>query len=120
MARLFLLLLVLGIGPAAAAAPAAAPPPAHQTLTYAVYAGGLDVVAATLVLDDSGKDRYHITLSAWTRGFLGTLVPWKGTFETEGWRLKKGARTPEIYRSSSVWHKKEEIKEFTYAKDGSF
>jgi hypothetical protein len=93
--------------------------PAGETLTYAVYAGGLHVVEAQIDLSDPAKGRYHIGLSAWTRGFLGSLVPWNGSFETDGWRVK-GSETPEVYKSSSVWHKKDEVKKFTYAKDGKF
>ncbi len=117
-----LLLILIAPQPAAAKLIAAVKPtaPAVQTLTYSVYAGGINALSATIVLDDSAPGRYHVTLSAWTQGLLGKLVPWKGSFETEGWRLKDGAKTPEIYKSSSVWHKKEEIKQFTYAKDGKF
>jgi hypothetical protein len=120
---LFLLPLMLAVAaPSAQARPAAktnAAPPPHQTLTYAVYAGGLNVVAAEIVIDYPAADRYSVALTAKTRGFLGSLVPWQGSFATEGWRTKKG-ETPELYRSSSTWQKKEEIKEFTYGRDGTF
>lgn len=99
--------------------PAPEQKPTGETLTFAVYAGGLHVVQAQIDLRDPAKDRYHVGFSAWTQGFLGALVPWKGTFQTDGWRVKDG-ETPEIYQSSSVWHKKDEIKKFTYAKDGKF
>ena len=122
--RFCLLLLILAVPvsqpTAAQTAPAGKPAALVQTLTYSVYAGGLNVVTAKIDLDDSAPGRYRVTLSAWTQGLLGKLVPWKGSFETEGWRLKDGAETPEIYKSSSVWHKKEEIKQFTYGRDGKF
>jgi hypothetical protein len=111
--RFYLWLLILAV-------PISQPAAAARTLTYSVYAGGLNVVTAKIDLDDSAPGRYHVTLSAWTQGLLGKLVPWKGSFETEGWRLKDGDERPEIYKSSSVWHKKEEIKQFTYSRDGKF
>lgn len=112
---------VLTLSPAFATETAAKkePAPRGETLTYAVYAGGLHVVEAQIDLSDPAKDRYHIALSAWTRGFLGSLVPWNGTFATDGWRVK-GTETPEIYKSSSVWQKKDEVKKFTYSKNGKF
>lgn len=90
-----------------------------QKMTYEVYAGGIDAVTAEFDIDYNSKDRYSMMLAAQTRGFLGKLVPWHGTFETSGWRLKEEDR-PEMHKSVAVWKDEEELKEYSYGKDGSF
>jgi hypothetical protein len=90
-----------------------------QKMTYEVYAGGIDAVTAEFDIDYGSNDRYNMMLAAQTRGFLGKIVPWHGTFETNGWRLKEEDR-PEMHKSVAVWKDEEESKEYSYGKDGSF
>lgn len=90
-----------------------------QVMTYEVYAGGINAVTAKLDVEVKDKGRYKIALDAFTRGFLGKLVPWKGLFESQGWKLSKGDR-PELHKSITTWRNEEEVKEYSYGKDGSF
>ncbi len=100
----------------------AAPAPKNlQQMTYDVYAGGFHVVKANLDVDLSKKGRYELELGAQTRGFLGKLAPWKGTFETNGWNNEKtGTSRPEMHRSITTWRDEEETKTYLYNKDGTF
>ncbi len=91
-----------------------------QTMIYQVYAGGIHAVEATLDVDYENKERYNLELYAKTRGFLGNIVPWEGTFETHGWRLESGKEMPELHKSTAVFDEEEDIKEYKYGKDGSF
>lgn len=92
-----------------------------QKLYYQLYIGGINAVEAELDLQISDKqDRYRLFLDAKTRGFLGKLVPWSGSFETYGWTLKDGSDTPEQHESISIWREEEEIKTYSYGKDGTF
>jgi len=50
---------------------------------------------------------------------LGKLVPWHGSFETYGWAKDKSDK-PEQHQSISVWRDEEEIKTYSYGKDGKF
>ncbi len=64
-------------------------------------------------------------MDAHTRGFLASLIPWKGTFESHGWALKDKTENatqfrPEIHKSTTSWRKKIDIKEYIYNKDGTF
>ncbi len=96
-------------------------PPAfagQQIAEYDVYASGFKVVTAQLVMNVQ-KSRYDLSLSAETKGFLGKLAPWKGSFYTRGWVLK-GRYQPELHISSAIWRGEEEIKEYSYGKSGSF
>jgi hypothetical protein len=90
-----------------------------QNMTYDVYAGGLNAVEANMdiALDD---DRYSFVFSAETKGFLGTVAPWEGSFETEGWEMEDGSKRPELHKSVAIWRGEKEVKEYNYAKDGSF
>lgn len=90
-----------------------------QTLVYEVYAGGIHAVQAELVIDNSQKGRYDLFLYAKTRGLLGSLAPWEGTFESQGWIIGDEMR-PELHRSSSIWKKEKEIKTYNYTKTGGF
>ncbi len=91
-----------------------------QTMTYEVYAGGINAVTAEMKVSYDKKDRYHMDFSARTQGFLGKIVPWEGSFETEGWRLKNGQDMPEMHKSTALWRGEKESKEYTYGKDGTF
>lgn len=90
-----------------------------QTMVYSVYAGGINAVQAKLSVDTNASSRYRMILSAKTRGFLAKLAPWRGRFETEGWKMGEGFR-PQLHRSTSVWKEETEIKEYSYSQDGKF
>lgn len=89
-------------------------------MTYEVYAGGINAVTANLDVGLENDERYHLELAAKTKGFLGSLVPWEGTFVTSGWREEGGLEKPELHKSTAVWRGEEELKEYYYGRDGSF
>jgi hypothetical protein len=91
-----------------------------QKLVYEVYAGGIHAVQATMDIDLSEDGRYELFLDAHTRGFLGSLVPWSGTFLSQGWVMKGGNYRPELHQSTAVWRDEEEIKNYNYLKSGVF
>ncbi|MFN3826274.1 MAG: DUF3108 domain-containing protein [Micavibrio sp.] len=91
-----------------------------QTMLYDVYAGGIHAVKAQLDVSYEKNNRYKLFLGANTIGFLERLVPWKGTFETEGWRLGNKGERPEVHRSTATWKGEDELKEYFYGKDGVF
>ncbi len=94
--------------------------PVLQEMIYEVYAGGIHAVQARLHVDVLQAKRYRLDLSAKTRGFLGSLIPWEGTFETNGWILKEETPQPEIHQSIAIWDDETEIKRYSYGKDGGF
>ncbi len=89
-------------------------------MVYEVYAGGIHAVQAKLHIELVENDRYEIKLSAKTRGFLGRVAPWQGSFESTGWRMSNGDLRPELHRSIATWRGEEEGKSYHYTKDGSF
>ncbi len=91
-----------------------------QTMTYEVYAGGINAVTAEFNVSYEDESRYSMKLSARTKGFLGKLAPWSGYFETMGWRKGKDTDRPEQHQSVSVWKEEKEIKTYKYGEDGSF
>lgn len=91
-----------------------------QELVYEVYAGGIHAVQARLSLDLTTPGRYSLVLDAETRGFLRTLVPWEGVFESHGWVEKDGHFQPELHRSIGAWKDDKEIKEYHYSRKGDF
>jgi hypothetical protein len=93
--------------------------PGLQTMVYEVYTGGLHAVQAQLDIDYRKPGRYDIVLDAHTRGFLGKLVPWQGTFETHGWDKGEELK-PELHKSTAIWQNEPDIKEYLYGADGSF
>lgn len=103
--------LVLAIsGPVQAKSP--------DVMTYDVYAGGIHAVEASLTMD-LNKSKYHVALDSATRGFLASLAPWSGVFETKGWTLGNNRR-PELHRSVATWRKEVETTDYYYGRDGSF
>jgi len=108
------------LGALAIASPSRAADTSEQTLVYEVYAGGIHAVQATLKIDIKPKNRYSIHLAAKTRGLLGKLAPWRGTFESHGWRFNDGDMRPQQHKSVGLWRAEEEIKDYAYAKDGTF
>ena len=91
----------------------------QQKLRYNVFAGGLHTLDAHLMIDLHPKDRYNIELKAKTYGLLGKLAPWEGKFESHGWN-DDNIFKPEWHQSTAIWKKEEEIKRYSYKKDGSF
>ena len=91
-----------------------------QIAIYEVYAGGIHAVQARLDIDTTRAGRYSISLGAKTRGFLGSLAPWEGTFESHGWVMEDGTLRPELHKSTAVWRDEPEIKEYFYNRDGTF
>jgi len=91
-----------------------------QELVYEVYAGGIHAVQATLDIEMKPKNRYSLELGAKTRGLLGKLAPWFGTFESHGWRLSGDKLHPEQHKSVATWRGEKEVKDYAYAKNGAF
>ncbi len=89
-------------------------------MIYDVYAGGFHAVEAQLDVDFSKKERYSLIMSAHTRGFLGSVAPWNGTFESHGWVLEGNDYRPETHKSTATWRDEIETKEYKYNKDRSF
>ncbi len=100
--------------------PARASDSGLQTLVYEVYAGGIHAVQATLDIDMRKSGRYDVVLGAQTRGLLGKLAPWEGTFETYGWVNENGSYQPELHKSTAVWRGEKETKEYNYSRNGGF
>ena len=94
--------------------------PSKQHFVYQVYAGGIHAVEADVTMDVTPGGRYSLVLNAKTRGLLGSLAPWHGTFETHGWAAKDGTRQPEQHKSTTTWREEEEIKDYLYARNGNF
>lgn len=93
----------------------------EQHVTYAVYAGGFHVVQASLDVTYPDQDHYSLFLGAKTYGFLWTVAPWEGTFESRGWRLKgEPPLRPELHKSVATWRGEPDIKEYRYTKGGGF
>lgn len=92
-----------------------------QRAVYDVYAGGFHVVKADLDIDLREANRYRMELTANTRGFIGKVAPWEGTFTTMGWYdAKTKSATPEMHKSWAHWKDEDEIKEYQYNRDGTF
>ena len=91
-----------------------------QELVYEVYASGFHVVQAKLHIDLTNPKKYDIGLGADTRGFLGKIVPWNGTFESNGWVIKNGEYRPKQHKSTASWRGETDVKDYQYGKDGSF
>jgi len=91
-----------------------------QELIYEVYAGGIHAVQASLDLEIKSDKRYSLSLGAKTRGLLAKLAPWFGTFESHGWIVGDGDFRPKQHKSTANWRGEEEIKDYAYAKNGTF
>ncbi len=98
-----------------------AAPAQAEGLSYNVFSGGIHAVNATLnIQEDDDKGRYKMVFTAATQGFLGKLAPWTGSFLSSGWVLKDGEFAPETHRSTAIWRGEEEVKTYSYGKDGGF
>lgn len=89
---------------------------APMEMTYQVYAGGVHVVEAHLDLTLK-PSTYTAKLSAHTRGFLGKLVPWQGSFITTG--AAKGL-LPREHQSTSTWKGEDDVAVYRYDATGQF
>lgn len=92
-----------------------------HTLIFDVYAGGIHGLEAELTIDTNpAPGRYDLSLYAHTRGWLGSLVPWEGTFESNGWEIQPGLYKPQTHRSITTWREETQTKTYSFAKDGTF
>ncbi len=98
---------------------AAAHPYDYQKIDFDVYAGGFHAVNANMELDYRNKGHYSIVFDAETRGMLGSLAPWKGTFSSMGW-TNEGTLVPKLHESIALWRDEKEVKSYNYTKDGGF
>lgn len=80
--------------------------------SYNVYAGGFLVVDATLDITVNESD-YRIFVDAKTDGWLGSMVPWLGSFETVGVRDGEDFR-PTKHESIGIWSGEKAVKTYTY------
>ena len=100
--------------------PAAGNPYDLQKMKYNVFAGGIHAVVADMTLDYRKQGRYSMVFNAETRGLLGSLAPWKGSFETQGWLLDIGNLAPQLHESVAIWREEKEVKSYNYTMDGGF
>jgi len=91
-----------------------------QTMVYEVYAGGVHVLQGSLVVDLREKGKYDVNLTANTRGVWKKLIPWSGTFESNGWVLKDATFRPKTHRSKTNWKDEWETQTYSYGRDESF
>ncbi|MDH5723280.1 MAG: DUF3108 domain-containing protein [Alphaproteobacteria bacterium] len=91
-----------------------------QKMNFDVYAGGLHAVKANMTLDYSQYGRYKIFFEAETRGLLGSLAPWSGSFESTGWVMGQDKRQPELHESIAIWRDEKEVKSYNYKRNGTF
>ncbi len=99
-------------------ATAAAAPPVHKlALQYGIYAGGFRALDASLTMG-VGQKAYDMELAASTQGFIGTLFPWKGSYNTEG-EARNGALIPATYTARSTWRNNLKLTRMNYAPDGT-
>ena len=114
------LVCILSAGVYAAPASAKTPDYALQKMNYDVYASGVHAVQADLELDFTKTGRYAMKFGAETRGLLGSLAPWKGTFESKGWAYPDRSRIPEIHESIAMWQDEHETKTYKYDQENGF
>jgi hypothetical protein len=86
---------------------------------YGMFVGGLNMVTVTGGFEQS-KGTYKIDMSAFTRGVLGSLAPWKGVLATTGTLTKTKAYTPQTHVFSNWWKGREERTSLVYDSNGSF
>ena len=84
-----------------------------RQFTYQVYAGGFHVVEAKLFFDIKSDNNYEVSLDAYTRGWLSSMVPWKGNYLTRG-TIKNDGFYPQNHVATSFWKDETEVKTFTY------
>ncbi|WP_192499275.1 DUF3108 domain-containing protein [Skermanella pratensis] len=84
-------------------------------LGYAIYAGGFEVLQASILLD-IGRDDYEVEVSAETQGLIGTFFPWQNLSRSVG-LLRDGEAAPRSHRQSGTWRGRERAVSLDY--DGS-
>ena len=89
-------------------------------MVYEVYAGGIHAVQGRLDMDMRKPGRYDFIMQATTRGFLASMIPWKGTFQSHGWKLKGNKLQPQMHQSTASWREEIDIKKYLYNKNGTF
>ena len=89
-------------------------------MIYEVYAGGIHAVQAKLDIDMNPNNKYDLMLAAKTRGLLGSLAPWHGSFESHGLRDENGAQRVQQHKSISTWRDETEVKDYAYDQNGEF
>lgn len=87
-------------------------------MVYEVYAGGIHGLQATVDIETNSK-KYDVLISAKTRGLLGKMAPWSGTFETHG-RVKNGKLLPRQHKSVGTWKREVETKDYSFDNKGRF
>lgn len=93
---------------------------AHH-MVYEVYAGGIHAVQAKVDINFGDEaQRYDAFMGAKTRGFLGKLIPWTGTFESHGWVEENHNYKPQQHKSVGIWKQEKEVKDYQYNRDGTF
>lgn len=115
----FIAFLMVGALLFSGAADAQTAKKSQQIMQYDVYAGGIHALQSKLDINLSAGDTYNIALEAKTYGLLGKLAPWQGVFKTMGWKTDKNLQ-PEIHTATTTWRDDDEVKSYTYKKDGSF
>ena len=103
-----------------ACSPSGAAQAAKQKMVYEVYAGGIHALRADLTIDVRRDGTYDLSLAARSRGLLGKLAPWHGTFESKGVRSTDDRFVTQLHRSITTWREEEETKIYRYNRDGSF
>jgi len=86
------------------------------SLKYDVYAGGFKALNAKLVMN-LDKKAYDMKLQAETEGFIGSLFPWKASYNTSG-HAEKGQLIPSVYTERSTWRNNEKVTEMDYGPNG--
>ncbi|WP_247872291.1 DUF3108 domain-containing protein [Azospirillum sp. TSO35-2] len=108
------LTLALAVGGGALAAMTAPAMAAPVTATYRVFVGGVTVLDVDTTLDLTG-DRYRITVSAVTGGYLGRLFSWRTESQSDGARSADALR-PAHHQQTSVF--RDEPRNVTLSYDG--
>ena len=89
-------------------------------MVYDVYASGFKAVQATLTIDLNTPKAYSLNLHARTQGVLGKIVPWTGTFSSNGWRTQNDALTVKQHESIGTWKGETEVKTYSYNQNKTF
>lgn len=91
---------------------------ASQTISYAVYGGGLKALTAELDIVEPTPDSYRLAMASQTSGLARFLSSWQGTMTTMGSYINN-AEQPGVHEVISVWPDNTQIKRFSYGDDGS-
>ncbi|WP_245613220.1 DUF3108 domain-containing protein [Skermanella stibiiresistens] len=70
-------------------------------LGYAIYAGGFEVLQASMLLDVQ-RNSYSVEVSAETQGLLGTFFPWRTLSRSDG-VLRAGEAEPRVHQQQGSW-----------------